>query len=101
MNAEHYKKRAKPRLVVLTIIVCVVAVGIWYFATYSSLGEVTLVSNSVEQFAAAQAAKTFLAPPPLTAAPGTARRKGAPATEPLTQEGIIAQTNIQRGDNGG
>ncbi|HVM77281.1 MAG TPA: CAP domain-containing protein [Candidatus Paceibacterota bacterium] len=99
MNAEHYKKRAKHRLVVLSVIVCVAGAAIWYFAAYSSLSEVTLIGNSIEQFAAVEATKSFLAPPPLTAT-STGVRKPFIEPTPLTEEGVIAQTNIQRENNG-
>lgn len=98
MNAEHYKKRAKHRLIVITIIVCAVLAVVWYFANYFSLGEVTLLGNSVAQFAETQAAKTFVAPPPLTVT-STPAKRGAPPQVPLTVKGVIADTNTARTAN--
>jgi uncharacterized protein YkwD len=94
MNAEHYQKRAKHRLVVVTIIVCAAGAVIWYFANYFSLSEVSLLGNSVAQFAVTEATKTFVAPPPLTAT--STPKRGAPPLAPLTAEGVIADTNAER-----
>ncbi len=103
MNVEHYQKRAKHRLVVITIIVCVAGAAVWYFANYASLSEVSLLGNSIEQFATTEAAKTFL-PPPLTAtgtlAGASNKKTGTASSAPLTDEGVISQTNIQRANNG-
>lgn len=95
MNAEHFQKRAKYRLVVITVIVCVLGAGYWYFANYFSLSEVTLIGNSVEQFAATEAAKTFVAPPPIMST-STPAKRGLSAAAPLTVEGVIVDTNMQR-----
>ena len=100
MNADHYQKRARHRLVVATVVVCMVGAGIWYFSDYFSLSEVTLLGNSVAQFAETQTAKTFLAPPPLVNQSSTAKRQ-PPQSFALTVGGVIGQANLQRNKNGG
>jgi uncharacterized protein YkwD len=97
VNQEHFQRRAKHRLVVITCIICVVGVTTWFFATYSSIQEFSLLSNSVEQFAVTQAEKTFLAPPPLTVTSATPKRGLAvQKITPLTVDGVITDTNVQR-----
>ncbi len=95
MNADHFQKRAKHRLVVVTIVVCVVGATYWYFSNYFSLSEVTLIGNFVEQFAETEAAKTFLAPPPIIST-STSVKRGAPPLAGLTIEGVITDTNAER-----
>ena len=91
------RKKARRRLIIIVIVLIALGGGYWYFQKFFSLP-----LRSIASFGAsigtsiADQAQNFSAPSPLVAV-----GKGAPKkANALTDAGIIADTNIQRAQNG-
>ncbi len=98
MDSAFYRRRAQKRIIAIAVLIAVSLALYRYFSPSLSARKLIDVQNSVEQFAITQIQKQISTPPPLRAAPS--------ATSPsppfvLTRSGIIADTNIQRNENGG
>ena len=101
MDGDFYRWRARKRLISIAVtIVVVVAGGVVlyrYFSSPLSVKKLTDIQSSVENFAVAQIKKQISTPSPL--------RAPQPAEVPapsvaLSRAGILADTNLQRKENG-
>jgi uncharacterized protein YkwD len=92
------KKKARRRLVIITIILILIAGAYWYFQNFFSLPleKIAGFETSVETSIANSASSTFSQPGPLVAVSKAVPKK----TNTLTVEGVIADTNSQRAQNG-
>lgn len=92
------RKKAKRRLVIIAVAVVIAAGAVWYFQTSFSLPLQSIVSfgNSVENSVSGELSQGFSAPSPLQQITKVAPKK----TNALTSEGVIAETNLQRAQNG-
>ncbi|HVN26741.1 MAG TPA: CAP domain-containing protein [Candidatus Paceibacterota bacterium] len=93
MNEDHYRQRARNRLILLAVVIAGSGVGLWLFFHYTSINEFSILSDSIGQFAVTQAEKQFAAPPPLAA---TGTKGFASGAGVLTIEGVIDDTNVER-----
>jgi uncharacterized protein YkwD len=93
------KKIAQRRLIIIAVAAVAVGVAIWYFQKSFSLPLQNIASfgNSVETSVSNQLSQNFSAPSPLQQVTRATPKKA----NALTVAGVIAQTNIQRSQNGG
>ena len=96
--AASRKKKAKKRLTIIISAVVVLGAALWYFQKSFSLPlqSIATFGNSVETSISGQWGQNFSAPSPLQHVTKTAPKK----TNVLTDTGIVAQTNLQRAQNG-
>jgi uncharacterized protein YkwD len=112
-NVDFYRKRARKRLIGLVAVLIVAGGLFWYVVHSAPLQRISALETNAERIAAQKIASTFSAPPPLVAT-GTPAGTGAghPVTHAsgaatttssfaLTSEGVIADTNVARSENGG
>lgn len=94
MNNGSYRQRALKGLVTFAVLVATGIFFYWYFSHSLSVKELFNFQHVTENFAVAEIKEYISIPPPLH------EEKSAPPF-PLTRPGIIANTNIQRGGQGG
>jgi uncharacterized protein YkwD len=94
------KKKAKRRVIVLAVAIVVIGSLYWYLQSTLSLPLQGIVSlgTSLDQALTGQSSSTsnFFAPGPLVQVGKTSAKKA----NTLTDDGVIAQTNDQRAENG-
>jgi len=97
--AASRKTKARRRLIIITAIVGVTGVALWYFQTSLSLPlqKIAAFENSVGTSVGAQLGQNFSAP---SSSPQQSVKAAPKKTNTLTVEGVIAQTNVQRAQNG-
>src|SRR5258708_17752074 len=99
MNPDLYRRRAERRSIVIAIIIVIVGGTFWYLSQSGSLKQIASFESSLEKAVVQDVQQQFSAPPPLRS-----KLRGASATPTqytLTRTGVIADTNIQRAENGG
>jgi uncharacterized protein YkwD len=96
--AASRKKKAKRRLVIIGIVVVIAVFAIWYFQKSFSLPLQSIegLGSSFGTSVSSQLAQNFSAPSPLEELTKATPKKA----NTLTQAGVIAQTNLQRAENG-
>jgi uncharacterized protein YkwD len=96
--AASRRKKAKRRLILIAIIVVVIGGALWYFQKSLSLPlqKIASFENSIGTSASGQLGQNFAAPAPLQQSSKIAPKKA----NTLTVDGVIAQTNDQRAENG-
>lgn len=96
--AASRKKKAKRRLAIIAVVVVAAGVAIWYFQRSFSLPlqNIATFESSVENSVSGQLGQNFSAPSPLQQVTKAAPKKA----NALTRAGVIAQTNLQRAQNG-
>lgn len=91
------KKKARQRLFIILIVLIILGGGYWYFQKFFSLPLQNIASfGSSIGTSIANQAQNFSAPSPLV----TVVKGGPKKTNTLTDAGVIANTNIQRAQNG-
>jgi len=96
--AVSRKRKARRRLVIIAIAVVVAGIAGWYFQKSFSLPLQNIVAfeNSVGTSVSGELQQNFSAPSPLQQVTKAVPKK----TNTLTDAGVVAQTNIQRFENG-
>jgi uncharacterized protein YkwD len=103
MDPDFYRRQAQRRLIAIAVIIVVAGGAYWYLSRSGSLAQVASFENSIGQVAVKNIQERFSAPSPLRASSSARNATAAPAGNAyvLTRAGIIADTNLQRKENGG